>query len=58
MSLEYRVRVPLVAGVGQLPQRVRGPLRELAFKAHLLVYHSTLGWRVIQKKKKDPLRAR
>jgi len=24
----------------------------LVFKAHRLVYHSTLGWRVIKKKKK------
>jgi len=35
-------------------KRFRGGL---AFKAHRLLYHSTLGWRVIQKKKKKHLRA-
>jgi len=30
---------------------VRTPL----FKAHRLVYHSTLGWRVIKKKRKKPI---
>jgi len=30
-------------------KRFRGGL---VFKAHRLVYHSTLGWRVIKKKKK------
>jgi len=29
----------------------------LAFKAHRLVYHSTLGWRVIKKKEKEGLRS-
>jgi len=35
----------------------RGKLRclPLAFKAHRLVYHSTLGWRVIKNKKKKQL---
>ena len=37
------------AGCFRNVQRFRG---ELAFKAHRLVYHSTLGWRVIKKKKK------
>ena len=32
-------------------QRFRGGL---VFKAHRLLYHSTLGWRVIKKKKKAP----
>ena len=38
-----------VQGVGFRAKRSRG---ELAFQAHRLVYHSTLGSRVIKKKKK------
>ena len=34
---------------GRAPRPVSGG----DFKAHRLVYHSTLGWRVIKKKKKD-----
>jgi len=30
----------------------REVISRLVFKAHRLVYHSTLGWRVIKKKKK------
>ena len=37
----------IVRNGGVSVQRVR-----LVFKAHGLVYHSTLGWRVITKKKK------
>jgi len=36
-------------------QRYRGGL---VFKSHRLVHHSTLGWRVIKKKKKSGIRVR
>ena len=32
----------------------RGVRGGLVFKAHRLLYHSTLGWRVIKKKQKKP----
>ena len=42
------VRVLIASRVRALPPRFRGGL---VFKAHRLVYHSTLGSRVIKKKK-------
>ena len=41
-------RRPAAAGGRALQSREEG----LVFKAHRLLYHSTLGWRVIKKKKK------
>jgi len=37
-----------------LDRNVKRFREELVFKSHRLLYHSTLGWRVIQKKKKLP----
>jgi len=42
------VRCRVHEGVCRNVKRFRGGL---VFKAHRLVYHSTLGWRVIKKKK-------
>ena len=37
-------------GVGLVPNTAHAPRGGLAFKAHRLVYHSTLGLRVMKKK--------
>jgi len=42
-----------LSGDGPRSRRVRFWGMGLVFKAHRLVYHSTLGWRVIKKKKEE-----
>jgi len=41
--------VAICMGFGVNVKRIQG---WLVFKAHRLVYHSTLGWRVIQKRRR------
>ena len=42
----------LYRGLRQAEAGMRGVFIRGVFKAHRLVYHSTVGWRVIKKKKK------
>ena len=49
-------RKPILSSCGWLVERCRNVQRfrsGLVFKAHRIVYHSTLGLRVIRKKKKN-----
>ena len=48
-----RVSFSVVPSAVEDTERFRGGL---VFKAHRLVHHSILGWRVIQKKKRTPSR--
>ena len=58
--LDRKLRLPRLAcfGVEGLEQLLRRNVQRfrggLVFKAHRLVYHSTLGWRVIKKKNARP----
>ena len=49
----YRASVAAGGGSGEEERNVKWFRGGLVCKAHRLVYHSTLGWRVIKKKKKE-----
>jgi len=53
----YRCTVLTGANFADMTRNVKRFRAGLVFKAHRLVYHSTLGWRVIKKKKKNRIEA-